>query len=148
MYHYRDGGLENVWLANGYRKVSTPYGEGVSINDVDGLTRTLCMMLAKKQGLLSGKEFRYLRMAGLELSQAALGHEIGKTEQSIARWEKSKAVPKYADKLIRVLYVAHADGNATVRKLIERIRDVDRLLNQRVVLEETRRGWKAEQTPA
>ena len=30
MYHYTDGGLRNVWLANGYEIKKTPYGEGVA----------------------------------------------------------------------------------------------------------------------
>ena len=34
MYHYTDGGLRNVWLANGYAKHSTPFGDGVAIQDL------------------------------------------------------------------------------------------------------------------
>jgi len=30
MYNYTDGGLRNVWLANGYEIKKTPSGEGVS----------------------------------------------------------------------------------------------------------------------
>ena len=29
MYHYTDGGLRNVWLANGYEIKKTPYGEEI-----------------------------------------------------------------------------------------------------------------------
>jgi hypothetical protein len=45
MYHYTDGGLRNVWLANGYEIKKTPYGEGVAFHNLDGLTRSICMAL-------------------------------------------------------------------------------------------------------
>ena len=38
MYHYTDGGLRNVWLANGYAIKKTPFGEGVAFHNLDGLT--------------------------------------------------------------------------------------------------------------
>lgn len=53
MYHYTDGGLRNVWLANGYTKQKTPFGEGVAIQDVEGLTRAICTMLTKRAGVLT-----------------------------------------------------------------------------------------------
>ena len=73
MYHYTDGGLRNVWLANGYAKHSTLFGDGVAIQDLGGLTQAICTVLTKKPGVLSGVEFRYLRNAGMLLSQPALG---------------------------------------------------------------------------
>jgi len=36
-YHYRECGLDNVWLLNGYELHDTPYGKGVSFVDVEGL---------------------------------------------------------------------------------------------------------------
>lgn len=41
VYHYRECGLGNVWLANGYDEHSTPYGEGVSIDDAEGLQKVI-----------------------------------------------------------------------------------------------------------
>ncbi|RBL66775.1 hypothetical protein C3E98_035715, partial [Pseudomonas sp. MWU13-2625] len=60
MYHYTDGGLKNVWLTNGYTLHKTPYGDGVSINDLDGLCTAICLALAKKAAPLTGVEFRYV----------------------------------------------------------------------------------------
>ena len=54
MYHYTDGGLRNVWLANGYEIKKTPYGEGVAFHNLDGLTRSICMALTRKALLLTG----------------------------------------------------------------------------------------------
>ena len=32
MYHYRECGLRNVWLANGFDEHDTPYGPGIAIH--------------------------------------------------------------------------------------------------------------------
>ena len=141
MYHYTDGGLRNVWLVNGYARHKTPFGEGVSIHDLDGLTVAICTTLTKKPCPLTGTELRYLRSGGMLLSQPALGKLMGADAQSVARWEKTGRVPKWADKLVRLLYVAHADGNVPIRRAMERIRVVERLTNQRIVVEEARGKW-------
>jgi hypothetical protein len=77
MYHYTDGGLRNVWLANGYEIKQTPYGEGVSFHNLDGLTQSICMALTHKASFLRGAELRYIRSAGMLLSQPALGKLMG-----------------------------------------------------------------------
>lgn len=141
MYHYTDGGLRNVWLANGYAKQETPFGEGVAIHDVAGLTQAICITLTKKAGVLTGVEFRYLRSAGMLLSQPALGQLMGADGQSIARWEKTGRVPRWADKLLRLLYVAHAEGSVPIRRAVERLKTVERLVKQRIVVEESRGRW-------
>jgi len=43
MLHYTDGGLKNVWLQNGFEIRKTPYGKGVAIHDIDGLTKAICL---------------------------------------------------------------------------------------------------------
>lgn len=63
MYRRDDMGLKNVWLANGYTLHDTPYGRGVSFKDVEGLTRAVCLALARKPGKRTGYECRYLRQA-------------------------------------------------------------------------------------
>ena len=97
MYHYTDGGLRNVWLANGYTKQKTPFGEGVAIQDVEGLTRAICTMLTKRAGVLTGAELRYLRTA---------------------------------------------EGNLPIQRAVERIQTVERLTNQRIVVEELGGRWR------
>ena len=143
MIRWDDMGLKNVWLANGYERVQTRYGGGLRFEDVEGLTRAVCLALARKPGKLTGSEFRYLRSAGMELSQASLGKLMGIDAQSIARWEKSGRIPKWANRLLRLLFEAHADGNVAIRRVVSRINDVDRLINQRIVLEQSSKGWQA-----
>lgn len=142
MYRYADAGLKNVWLANGYKLVETPYGKGVSIQDVPGLTRAICAALVKKPGRTTGAEFRYLRLH-LRLSQKSLARMFGNNEQSVANWEKSCRIPMWADKHIRLLWTAQEEGNTTVKRLVQRMNEVERIVNQRMVLEDTRSGWKS-----
>ena len=142
MYHYTDGGLRNVWLANGYQIKKTPFGEGVSFHNLEGLTRTICVALTRKAGLLTRAEFRYIRNAGMLLSQPALGTLMGIDGQSIARWEKNSKVPRWADKLVRLLYAAQAEGNEPIAKAVERIKTVERLVKQMIVVKESRGQWR------
>ena len=142
MYHYTDGGLRNVWLANGYEIKKTPYGEGVAFHNLDGLTRSICMALTRKAAPLTGAEFRYIRSGGMLLSQLALGKLMGIDGQSVARWEKTSKVPRWADKLVRLLYTAQAEGNEPIAKAVERIKTVERLVKQKIVVKESRGQWR------
>ena len=141
MYQYTDGGLQNVWLVNGFEIRQTPFGEAVSFHDIDGLTEAICLTLTRKIGLLSGMEFRYIRSAGMLLSQESLGQQFGIVDQTIARWEKEDRVPRWADNLIRLFYGAHAQGNEPIRRAVDRVKTVDRLINQRIVIEESQGHW-------
>lgn len=138
MYHYTDGGLQNIWLANGYELKDTRYGPGVIIQDVPGLARAICSALIRKDGKLTGVEFRYLRLAML-LSQASLGKALGRSDQAIAGWERTGRVPKYADSMVRVLYAAHADGNEQIKNIIRAMNDVEQTLH--FVMQDTDAGW-------
>ena len=61
MYHYRECGLRNVWLANGYDEHDTPYGPGIAIHDVEGLHRAVAHGIVNKGGNPTGAELRFLR---------------------------------------------------------------------------------------
>lgn len=132
MYHYTDGGLRNVWLANGYTIRETPYGKAVVIQDLDGLTQAICNALVRKAKALTPTEFRYLRTSGLQLSQAALGAALGVDAQTVARWEKGAQkgarIPRMADKMLRLTYLEHADGNERLKSAFETLRAVERAM--------------------
>lgn len=141
LHRFDDAGLRNVWLANGYTVVDTPYGKGLSYHDIDGLTRTICGVFARKRGRLTGVEFRYLRLH-LRLSQKSLANLLGNTEQSVANWEKRGRVPLWADKHLRLLWLAANDGRQAVKGVVAGLNEVERLVNERVVVEESRGTWR------
>lgn len=118
MYHYKDCGLDNVWLKNGYAVHQTPYGGGIAIEDIKGLHTAIAQQLISCRRKLSGKEFRFLRQY-LEMTQKSLGDIWGKTEQAIALWEKNDKVPPWADGYLRFLVTGSLDGNKQVKELID-----------------------------
>ena len=147
MYHYTDGGLSNVWLANGYEIKKTPFGDAVTFHDGDGLTQAICQALSEKISVLTGIELRYIRSGGMDLSQPALGKLMGIDGQSIARWEKSGKVPRWADKLVRLLFAAHAQGNEPICRVMDRIKIVECIVKQRIVVQEERGHWTPTNEP-
>ena len=101
MYHYTESGLANVWLKNGYARKNTPYGEGVSIQDVEGLHKLIGALIAKRPKI-TGKELRFLRKE-MEMSQSALAGLLGTSEQNISLWERRGNIPKVSDRLIKLI---------------------------------------------
>lgn len=62
---------------------------------------------------------------------------MGIDGQSIAHWEKSDKVPRWAAMLVRLLFLAHAQGNQPIRKALERIKTAERLDKQRFIVHES-----------
>lgn len=124
MYHYRECGLRNIWLANGYDEHDTPYGPGIAIHDVEGLHRAIARQMINKGGRLTGAELRFLRQ-DMGLSQARLASMLGNEAQTVALWEKRGGQPKLADRFIRAIYRELNEGNAHIRDMIERLADAD-----------------------
>jgi len=142
MYHYTDCGLRNVWLANGYRRVKTPYGAGVAVEGVPALHRAIGLWLAKKPRQLSGAEIRFLRKE-LDLSQRALAEIVGQTEQTVSLWERRGRIPKTADRFIRAFYREAVEGNAQIRNILARLAAKDaKDAEERVTFAMKARQWK------
>ena len=142
MYHYRESGLRNVWLANGYAEQATPYGPGLAIDDLAGLHHTIARGLVAKGGKLTGTELRFLRLE-MELSQARLAALLGNEAQTVALWEKRGTQPKLADRFIRALWRERAEGNAQIMAMIERLVDADvEEADGRLTLRQGKQGWK------
>ena len=94
-YHYTLCGLNNIYLLNGYTEYDTPYGKGVSINNIDGLHLAIARDLINAPRRLLPEEFRFLRKE-MKCSQGSFGLTIGVNEQTIARIEKGELQPRVA----------------------------------------------------
>jgi len=143
MYHYTESGLRNVWLMNGYIHHQTPWGDGIAIDDVEGLHEALAHYLIMKPGLLTGSEVRFLRKE-MELSQRALSACLGVNTQTLATWEKNKArIPGPADRMLRVFVKGHFDQNVRVKQLIETLNDLEIPQDEgRIVFQESEDRWQ------
>ena len=141
-YQYRECGLDNVYLLNGFTVKQTKHGETVTIHDMDGLHRVIGSYLVRERKTLSGREIRFLRHE-LGLSQKTLGRWLEKSGQTIARWEKGKVnVDGPADRLLRVLYELHTAGSRSVKRLLRELAEMDNHVDESVQFEETGKGWK------
>ena len=140
-YHYRESGMDNVWLLNGFTIKETPYGEGVAISDLDGLHKCIAQMLVEKPEPLTGREFRFLRIE-LDLSQNALGEIIGLGDRQIRNWETGKgAVPQLAELVIRLMYQEISIPETTFSGLWKDLKSRDKPDDRRLNLKDTKHGW-------
>ncbi len=146
MLKYDDCGLRNIWLKNGYSYVSVRgHGKCLEITDVDGLHRSIGSALVNYRKRLSGAEIRFLRVE-MGMSQKRLADCMGVDEQTISLWERSKRRPAVAaERVLRLLYLEHADGKTKVAKMIAQWNDIDRMEEQKddakQIFQETRKGW-------
>jgi DNA-binding transcriptional regulator YiaG len=131
--HYTACGLDNVWLENGFTVKPSALGEVVSVQDTDGLHHILAMTLVQKPGLLTGKEFRFLRVQ-LGLSQEALGQLLDFSENAVSLWERKDTVPLTCDHWLRMCVWAKLAGNTKVADALERIKTVQKLVYQKYVV--------------
>ena len=140
MYHYTICGLDNVWLKNGYVERDTPYGKAVAVVEAQQLHHLLALGLVDKPGRLTGKELKFLRVQ-MGLSQAGFAKMHGVSEQAVSLWERHGKVPSANDQLARVHYLAQAAGDTSVKQAIERVKTVEKLVHQRIVVRNSGKKW-------
>lgn len=149
MHRYVESGLDNIYLENGYRVHRTRYGEGISIQDTEGLNKAIGRWLVSLPKPLTGAELRFLRLE-MEATQKNLAGILGTTEQSLRLWEKhrKKPMPGPADRLLRALYLEFTGKDESVRKMLERLAKFNATDRQiKVQFRETSRGWKQRSVP-
>lgn len=140
--HYTECGLDDVYLVSGYEIEKTPYGEGLTIKNLDQLHKAIGCYLAQRKKTLSGKELRFLRKQ-MNLTQSELGSLTGLSSQQVARWEKGESeISGPADVLVRALFIQAAGGKLDLQKLAKRLDEIDAPINERISFEKTDEGWK------
>jgi putative transcriptional regulator len=142
-YRYRESGLDNVYLENGFKIHKTKYGKGVSIENTEGLHRALGRWLVELPKPLSGAELRFLRLE-MDLSQSRLAAVIGSAEQNVRRWEKARKhpIPGMADRIVRALYGEYSGGDGSLRRMVDRLAELDQIDHATARLRETKLGWE------
>ena len=141
-YQYRECGLNHIYLLNGFTYNETRHGKTVSIQDMDGLHRAIGTHLAKEKRALTGAELRFFRIE-LGFSQTMLGMLLGKTVQTVARWEKGQSrIDATADRVVRLLYTQHTGGNQDIRSALQDLAALDDLAEDEAFFEETEEGWR------
>lgn len=143
LYRYTMCGLDDIYLAGGYDEVDSDYGKGVVVHDMDDLHRVIGVYLTEKKKTLTGKEIRFLRQQ-MDLTQAQLADLLRVEDQTVARWEKGRVrIPGPADLLLRTLYLGHLHRKVDVRALAEALRAMDAMPSDKLVFDQTDKGWQA-----
>ncbi len=144
MYHYRECGLSNVWLANGYEWVPTSLGKAFRVRSADELEKVIERAVVAKPGPLTGQEFRYLRKS-LDLSQRDLAQMLGNNEQTIALWEKRRGPPVWADRLMRAFIKEKVGKALSLRKVFASDQSGEpaghKVANRLIFEKRARGGW-------
>ena len=120
-YHYTECGLPNVWLMNGFEVKETPYGSGVSIQDMAGLHSCIGRTLCEKSETLTGSEFRFLRLE-MDYSEGKLGRLLGGlTSQQVRNIESGRtAIQEWCDGLVRHVYLESIDPMSVYAEEVDR----------------------------
>ncbi|EJK82895.1 type II toxin-antitoxin system MqsA family antitoxin [Agrobacterium sp. SHOUNA12C] len=135
-------GLDDIYLASGYEVHKTPYGEGVSIRNLDKLHKQIGLHLTKFRKALSGKEIRFLRHQ-MDLTQSELARFFGCNVQQVARYEKGEnRLTGPADRLLRLLYEEHIRKTGSVRELLESIDSMDDASDEQIIFEDVNGEWR------
>ena len=142
-HHYRACGLPNVFLLNGFTVKETREGRAVSIADIDGLHRAIGTHLTKEKRALTGAQLRFLRLE-LGVSQKLLGMLLGKSGQTVARWEKGQSrIDGTADRIVRVLYAEQIGEDEKIRTMLQELAALADLAgDDEFRFEDTGEGWR------
>lgn len=106
MYQYTECGLDYVWLADGFDRIDTGYGEAVSVKDCRSLHQVIALDVVEKKPHLVGDDLRFLR-GNMDKTQAEYAFLVGKDTQTVARWEKGAQVPDIINVVARLIYLNH-----------------------------------------
>ncbi len=123
LYHYKECGLDNIWLSGGFHLETVDGEEFVSINDIDGLWKAIGLNLVANRKTFSPQEIRFLRTQ-MGKTQAEMAALLRVDDQTVARWEKRKCrMPGPADLAMRFLFlaceVAQPEGGEILTRLHE-----------------------------
>lgn len=139
-YHYKECGLDNIYLMNGYSIEEVDGEEYVSVDSVDELWKAIGLNLVTGVKILPSREIRFLRGL-MSKTQAEVASLLRVDDQTVARWEKGKTpLSGTADIAFRILFlsskVAQPEGSEILLRLLETIK--------KLVVRATREQWDAD----
>lgn len=154
-YHYKQCGLDNVYLLNGFTWETVDGERAVTVSNIDGLRKAIGRSLVLEQKTLSPKELRFLRRE-MGLTQEELGQKLRLSGQQVARWEKGECeIGGAAEALLRIRYVvsmlpehdtAAMDRLATILQelvlKLDLLNTADEVASAPHVFRETPSGWE------
>lgn len=148
LLHFPECGLDNVYLANGWRFEESPLGPLLYIKDDHNLLAALARHIIHQPRQPSGNELRYLRIY-LDLHQTELGKLLGLSDQQVARWEKETsriepAVLRLFSLLVRERIGEKVTVEADLKAAADNV-NVARKRRPAKVVAFRRSGWKTKE---
>lgn len=130
---YMAGGLDGIYLLNGFEIKSHGGEQFVQILDRETLHREIARHLVLTRKVLSGKEIRFIRVQ-MDRTQLELAESLGLTSQTIARWEKDQAtIPGAADRLLRIIFMVSLLKGEEFHELVSNLSEnIERMDGSRV----------------
>lgn len=150
-YHYKECGLSNIYLLNGFELEEHDGEQYVSIHDVNGLWKAIGFNIVTKKKVLTPKEIRFLR-SQMEKTQNEIAAFLRVDDQTVARWEKGKVkLSGPADIALRAMYlasdIAQPEGKEILYNWMESIGDLieqDSPLADAFLFEKQDSNWNAQ----
>lgn len=145
-YHYKESGLNNIYLINGYEIIEENNGSYISFNDLHGLHQAIASRLVHQAKPLTGKEFRFLRTE-MDMSQNTLSGCFGVTEQTVARWEKGQTeIPRTSDVSLRSMYLESIKHESNISALLSQIAENEGTMAKlEFEMDSQNKHWKSSQ---
>lgn len=142
-YHYKECGLDYIWLCNGFVLHDTRHGKGIAITDAEQLHEAIAQGIINSPNPIRGQEVRFLRSV-LDVSQGALGRCMGVTRDAIAKYEagREEPIPANADHLIRYVYSDLKKDNSLMRGFCDIFEDMEEKFIHKLVMSRGSKGWK------
>lgn len=149
-YHYKECGLNYVFLANGFNFYDTPGGKIVSIDNIESLHKVIGRFIIDNIKDLDGQEIKFIRNE-LLMSPARLAHNLQTSEQTLKRWESNHTpINGSAETILRMLYLDYIGENPKIRQIIKRMADIEneidisrkKLLNLESNKNDIHKNWK------
>lgn len=123
-YHYRECGLDNIYLLDGYEIEEMDGDQYVSVTNLDGLWKAIGLNLVANRKTFSPQEIRFIRIQ-MGKTQAELAHLLRVDDQTVARWEKKKCkIPGPADLALRFLFLACPVAQPEGGKILTRVHEM------------------------
>lgn len=123
LLHYKNSGLDYIYLINGFEVHKTSYGSGYSIQDAENLHEMIALEIVTSPQQIRGQELRFLRSI-LELTQTELAKLIGIKRVRLAQLESQKDRPigQQNDRSMRYLVAACKSGKKAVIEAVEAVK--------------------------
>ena len=142
LFPYAGCGLDWVFLANGYTVHETPYGQGLSIHDADGLHAVVLREIITSPHPICGQELRFIRSM-LDLSQEGMGKIIGVQRLQVTRMEanRKKPITPSADRAIRMFFALQQHDRDLADRILELLNEFDDQQHEQTTFVPSDHGW-------